>query len=178
MNNLFPKLTFRMMASSFSKLSYSEVRRRLDDHSEVAFRKMNNRQRSYSGFLIDLEQTQCDYSKELAAIQAPALIMHSQNDSSVPLCHPENAKTLIPHSEVCLLDSWGRLLWIGKHSAEYDQALVSFYRVSTASGHHTFIRLLSMKSFDCFGKIVVAITSYRAYTTISCNNTLLNIHRN
>lgn len=126
MNNLFPKLTFRMMASSFSKLSYSEVQKRLDDHYADAFRRMNNRQRSYSGFFIDLEQSQCDYSKELAAIQAPTLIMHSQNDSSVPLSHPENAKALIPHSELCLLDSWGHLLWIGKHSAEYDQALVSF----------------------------------------------------
>lgn len=126
MNNLFPKLTFRMMAASFSLLPYSEVRMRLDDQYADAFRRMNNRQRSYSGFFIDLEQTQYDYSKELAAIQAPTLIMHSLNDSSVPLSHPENAKASIPHSEVCLLDSWGHLLWIGKHSAEYDHALVSF----------------------------------------------------
>ncbi|QYR19223.1 alpha/beta hydrolase [Paenibacillus sp. sptzw28] len=126
MNNLMPKLTFRMMASSFSKLPYSEVRKRLDYHSTEAFRKMNNRQRSYSGFLIDLEQTQRDYSKELAAIQTPTLIMHSQNDSAVPLSHLENAKALIPLSEVFILDSWGHLIWIGKHAAEYDNALISF----------------------------------------------------
>lgn len=102
MNNLFPELTFRMLASSFSNLPYSEVRKRLDDHFAEAFRKMNNRQRSYSGFLIDLEQTQRDYSKELAAIQAQTFIMHSQNDNLVPLSHPENAKALIPKSEVCM----------------------------------------------------------------------------
>lgn len=126
MNNLLPKLTFRMMASSFSKLPYSEVQKRLDDHCAEEFRKMNNRQRSYSGFFIDLEQTQRDYFKELAAIQAPTLIMHSQNDRLVSLSHPENANALIPQSEVFILDSWGHLIWIGKHAAEYDNALISF----------------------------------------------------
>ncbi len=66
------------------------------------------------------------YGNGLTAIQAPTLIMHSQNDGSVPLSHPENAKALIPRSELCILDSWGHLLWIGKHAAEYDDALVSF----------------------------------------------------
>ncbi|WP_274363537.1 alpha/beta fold hydrolase [Paenibacillus thermotolerans] len=126
MNNVLPRFTFRMMASSFSKLPYSEIRKRLDDKSVEAFRQMNNRQRSYSGFFIDLEQTTLDYTKELASIQAPTLIMHSQYDSSVPLSHPENAKALIPRSETCILDSWGHLIWIGKHAAEYDHALISF----------------------------------------------------
>ncbi|MHA6481827.1 alpha/beta fold hydrolase [Paenibacillus sp. strain BS8-2] len=126
MNNIFPKLTFRMMASSFSKIPYSEVRKRIDEQSTEAFLKMNNRQRSYSGFLIDLEQTQCDYTKELTAIQSRTLIMHSWNDSSVSQAHPEHAKALIPESEVCMLDSWGHLIWIGKHAAEFDDALLSF----------------------------------------------------
>ncbi len=126
MNNRMPKLTFRMMASSFSRLPYPEIRKRLDDQSLEAFRKMNNRQRSYSGFMIDLEQTGHDYSKELAAIETPTLIMHSQNDGSVPLSHPENAKQLIPRSELCILDSWGHLIWMGKHAAEYDRALIAF----------------------------------------------------
>ncbi|NOU98613.1 alpha/beta fold hydrolase [Paenibacillus planticolens] len=125
-NSLLPRLTFRMMVSSFSKLPYSEVRKRIDAQAVEAFCKMNNRQRSYSVFFIDLEQTQRDYSTELAAIQAPTLIMHSQNDSSVSLIHPENAKALIPNSEICMLDSWGHLIWIGKHAAEYDNALISF----------------------------------------------------
>ncbi|RCW49183.1 alpha/beta fold hydrolase [Paenibacillus prosopidis] len=47
MNTLMPKPTFRMMVSSFSKLPFSEVRKRLDDHSTEALCKMNNRQRSY-----------------------------------------------------------------------------------------------------------------------------------
>ncbi|WP_246245884.1 alpha/beta fold hydrolase [Paenibacillus lemnae] len=126
MNNLLPKLTFRMMASSFSKLPYREISKRLDSQSSVMFRAMNNRQRSCSGFLIDLEQCQQDYSRELASIQAPILVMHSQNDSSVPLSHPNHVKALQPHSQICILDSWGHLIWIGKHAAEYDNALITF----------------------------------------------------
>jgi Predicted hydrolases or acyltransferases (alpha/beta hydrolase superfamily) len=126
MSNLFPNLTFKMMYTSFSTLPFTEVRKRLDGNHAEDLRKMNNRQRSYSGFLIDLEQTQKDYSTELAAITAPTLIMHSQNDGSVPLSHPEYVKKLIPNAEMLLLDSWGHLIWIGKHASEYDEGLISF----------------------------------------------------
>ncbi|MFD1130593.1 alpha/beta fold hydrolase [Paenibacillus provencensis] len=133
LNNLLPKLTFRMMSTSFSKLSYSEVQKRLDNHYLEEFRKMNNRQRSYSGFLIDLEQTQCEYSSEMKTIQAPTLIMHSKNDNSVAISHPQIAKTMIPQSELFILDSWGHLIWIGKHAVEYDHALISFLSRSSYS---------------------------------------------
>ncbi|CAM3959771.1 alpha/beta hydrolase [Cohnella lubricantis] len=126
MNNAMPKLTLRMMASSFSSLPYSEIREHLDDQAFELFRRMNNRQRSYAGFSIDLVQTQEDYAAELSAIQAPTFIMHSRFDRSVPLSHPEHANRLIPRSETCILDSWGHLIWIGRHAAEYDNALLAF----------------------------------------------------
>lgn len=127
-SNLFPKLMFRLMASSFSNLPYSEVKQRIDKTAIEEFRKMNNRQRSHSGFLIDLKHTQHDYSKEMANIQAPTLIMHSKNDRTVPLSHAEYAKAYIPQAEQCILDSWGHLIWIGKHAVEYDDALVLFLK--------------------------------------------------
>ncbi|MEK5059205.1 alpha/beta hydrolase [Paenibacillus sp. FSL H7-0326] len=133
LTNLLPKLTFRMMASSFSTLPYSEVKKRLDHGYIEQFRKMNNRQRSYSGFLIDLEQNQCEYFAQMRLIQAPTLIMHSNHDSSVPISHPQTARELIPHSEMCILDSWGHLIWIGKHAAEYDDALISFLTRSSSN---------------------------------------------
>jgi pimeloyl-ACP methyl ester carboxylesterase len=126
MNNLMPYLTFRMMLSSFSKLPFTAVRGKLDDHYAEEFRKMNNRQRSYSGFFIDLEQTQKDYTTELIRITAPTLIMHSKNDSVVPLTHVEHAKRYIPNAEMVVLDSWGHLIWIGKHALDFDERLVSF----------------------------------------------------
>lgn len=126
MSNLFPKLTCRLMAPSFSKLPFSQIKEQMNGYFIEEFRKMNNRQRSYSGFMIDLEQTQQDYSEELAAIQAPTLIMHSKNDKLVSISHPENAKAKVPQSEAVILDSWGHLIWLGKHAAEYNNALISF----------------------------------------------------
>jgi pimeloyl-ACP methyl ester carboxylesterase len=130
MNNLLPHLAFRLMLSSFSKLSFSQVRERLGDRYDEDFRRMNNRQRSYSGFLIDLEETQKDYTTELIKITAPTLIMQSKNDSAVSLSHAEYVKSHMPDAELFVLDSWGHLIWIGKHAHEYDQKLLSFL-----SGH-------------------------------------------
>ncbi|WP_258171312.1 squalene/phytoene synthase family protein [Paenibacillus sp. R14(2021)] len=53
MSNLFPKFIFKQMASSFSKLTYSEVLTYIKDDDINKFRKMNNRQRSGYGFIID-----------------------------------------------------------------------------------------------------------------------------
>jgi len=54
------------------------------------------------------------------------VVMHSLNDNSVPLSHPNHVKALQPQAQMCILDSWGHLIWIGKHAAEYDDALVHF----------------------------------------------------
>ncbi|SFF05315.1 Pimeloyl-ACP methyl ester carboxylesterase [Paenibacillus algorifonticola] len=126
MNNLLPRLMFRMLLSSFSTLSPAEAYARLDNLAIELFREMNNRQRSHKGFLIDLEQTQKDYTRELCSIKAPTLIMHSKNDRSVAPSHAEYAKAHIVHSEAFILDSWGHLIWIGKHAAEFDRKQIAF----------------------------------------------------
>lgn len=46
LNNILPRLTFRMMFSSFSKLRYHDIRELIDEQTIEEFRKMNNRQRS------------------------------------------------------------------------------------------------------------------------------------
>ncbi len=125
-NNILPRTTFKLMLPSFSKLRFSEIRERLDEKSLEEFRKMNNRQRSYSGFLIDLEQSQTDYTNELRSIRAPTLIQHSKNDSVVPLTHVEQAQSCIPHAEANVLDSWGHLIWIGQHARHFDERLLHF----------------------------------------------------
>lgn len=104
-NNILPRTTFKLMLPSFSKLRFSEIRERLDEKSLEEFRKMNNRQRSYSGFLIDLEQSQTDYTNELRSIRAPTLVQRSKNDSVVPLTHVEQAQSCILHAEANVLDS-------------------------------------------------------------------------
>ncbi|WP_353049468.1 alpha/beta hydrolase [Paenibacillus sp. ISL-20] len=104
-NNILPQTTFKLMLPSFSKLRFSEIRER---------------------FLIDLEQSQTDYTNELRSIRTPTLIQHSKNDSVVPLTHVEQAQSCIPHAEANVLDSWGHLIWIGQHARHFDEKLLHF----------------------------------------------------
>ena len=53
LSNRFPKFMFKQMASSFSKLPYTEVAPQINIVDIDMFRKMNNRQRSGHGFMID-----------------------------------------------------------------------------------------------------------------------------
>ncbi|WP_341279640.1 alpha/beta hydrolase [Paenibacillus sp. FSL H8-0537] len=126
MNNLLPRLMLRMSFFVFSTLSPAEAYARLDNLAVELFREMNNRQRSNYGFMIDLEQTQKDYTRELGSIKAPTLIMHSKNDRSVTPSHAKNAKAHIVHSEAFILDAWGHLIWIGKHAAEFERKQIAF----------------------------------------------------
>lgn len=126
MNNMMPYLTFRMTFSSFTTLRFQDIREVIDKQTIEDFRRMNNRQRSYSGFLIDMEQTQADYTNELKCILAPTLIQHSKNDRLVSLHHAEHAERFIPHAEVDIQDSWGHLIWIGKQSCSFNERLLHF----------------------------------------------------
>lgn len=67
-----------------------------------AFRKMNSRQRSGEGFLIDLSQTAAVSLKDLQAIICPVLIMQSVYDGLVDLSHAHHAKsTFVALLSVC-----------------------------------------------------------------------------
>lgn len=92
---------------------------------------MNNRQRSGDGFFIDLVQINEVSTDNLQAISCPTLIMHSKHDGSVPLEHPYHAHEKIPTSELCLLDTWGHLIWLGKSSNETDDILIKFLKAHT-----------------------------------------------
>ncbi|MFC3886244.1 alpha/beta fold hydrolase [Bacillus songklensis] len=126
MNNQFPHYMFKQMISSFSKLPHDEVVSKMKEDDIEEIRKMNNRQRSGYGFLIDLLQTSKITSDDLQAITCPTLIMHSQYDGAVPLEHAYYASKLIPRSELFLLNSWGHLIWLGKEAEELDKKLLDF----------------------------------------------------
>ncbi|SOC11047.1 pimeloyl-ACP methyl ester carboxylesterase [Ureibacillus xyleni] len=126
LSNLLPKFIFKQMASSFSKLPYSQIVTNIDNHDLVAFRKMNNRQRSGSGFLIDLSQTALFSMANLNPIECPTLIVHSKNDSSVPIEHAYYAQKSMKNSKLCILDTWGHLIWLGKGSNQVHDELLKF----------------------------------------------------
>ncbi|MBU7592945.1 alpha/beta fold hydrolase [Metabacillus halosaccharovorans] len=126
MNNVFPRFIFKQMFPSFSTLTFRQAKDKLDMKDIDAIRKMNNRQRSGEGFLIDLVQINEVTIDTLQAVKCPTFIMHSKNDGSVPLEHPNLAYENISLSKLHLLDTWGHLIWLGKSSEETDSSLINF----------------------------------------------------
>lgn len=134
MSNRFPNFMFKQMFPSFSKLSYKQIKEKMMDDDIEEIRKMNNRQRSGYGFLIDLLQTKEITMKDLNAISTPTLIMHSKHDGAVSLEHAHYAHQQILDSELCILESWGHLIWLGERAEDVDRKLIDFLtRYSNAS---------------------------------------------
>jgi pimeloyl-ACP methyl ester carboxylesterase len=133
MSNLFPKFIFKQMLSSFSHLKGNEIWSHIDKSDIESFKKMNNRQRSGSGFLMDIKQTNEIKKEHLEAIRCPVLILHSKNDSAVSVEHANHAAKHISQAKLELLDSWGHLIWIGKGSEEMNKKLIDFLYVQTNS---------------------------------------------
>src|SRR5699024_8048990 len=125
-SNRFPKFMFKQMVSSFSSLSYEEIKAKMDNSDIEEIRKMNNRQRSRNGFLLDLAQTKEISTEDLQKISSPTFIMHSKYDGAVPLEHASYAHQQIRNSNLCLLDVWGHLIWLGDGAAEASELLVDF----------------------------------------------------
>ncbi|QCR34119.1 alpha/beta fold hydrolase [Lysinibacillus sp. SGAir0095] len=126
MNNKFPSFIFKQMFPSFSSLNYKEAKEKIAEWDTEEIRKMNNRQRSGYGFLIDLQQVNDLTVDDLESVACPTLIMHSKFDGSVPLDHAYFAHESISSSELCLLDTWGHLIWLGTSSYKTNEAAVKF----------------------------------------------------
>ncbi|YCA46336.1 alpha/beta hydrolase (plasmid) [Bacillus sp. JZ8] len=126
LNNCFPTFTFKRFIPSFSKLSSNDVMLQIDKENIESVRRMNNHYRSRHGFLIDLIQVNELSPTTLQAVTCPTLIMHSKNDNAVPLEHAYVAHSQINQSELCLLDSWGHLIWLGDKAKEVNKKVVSF----------------------------------------------------
>lgn len=133
MNTLFPAFLLSSMIPSFSKLPKEKVLPKISVADRRKFKSMIALQRSGHGFLIDLLHTSQDADSELAAIKCPALIMHSVHDSSVSVDHARHAHRIIPNSQLCELDLWGHLIWIGTGADEMNRQLFSFLK--TANDH-------------------------------------------
>src|SRR5699024_11165422 len=128
MSNGFPEVMFKQMSASLSTLSNEEISARMRDEDIVEVRRMNNRQRSRYGFLMDLMQTNVITKADLQRISVPTLIMHSKCDGAVPLAHAYDAHQHISGSRLCLLDVWGHLIWLGKGSRDVPEIMTDFLK--------------------------------------------------
>lgn len=95
-------------------------------HDLEQFGCMLNRQRSGSGFMMDLQQTRSIKISDLLAIKCPTMILHSEHDSAVSIEHAYYAHENIPNAKLCVLDTWGHLIWLGKGSEKLYDVLLDF----------------------------------------------------
>jgi len=110
-SGIFPNMIAKSFYPQFSKNPAHKLKK--DDIQElISTMKQYN---SKTGFINDIDQNIND--EILAKIKCPTLIIHSENDNSVLLEHPENANKMIKKSRVEILQNeWGHLFWIGTDS--------------------------------------------------------------
>ncbi|ETT32948.1 alpha/beta hydrolase [Paenibacillus sp. FSL P4-0338] len=126
----FPNFILKQMVPSFSSLPVSQVMQQFTQEDVKQFAAMNQRQRSGHGFMLDLEQLAWFEPSGLPAILCPTLIIHSKYDQAVLPAHAYAAFELIPQAELCLFESWGHLIWLGKDADTMNRKLIDFLNIT------------------------------------------------
>ena len=110
-SSIFPNMIAKSFYSQFSKNPVHKLKKE-DVQELISTMKHYN---SKKGFLNDIDQ--CINDEIIAKIKCPTLIIHSRNDNSVSLEHPEYANKMIEKSRIEILENeWGHLFWIGTDS--------------------------------------------------------------
>jgi pimeloyl-ACP methyl ester carboxylesterase len=121
---LFPSLTIKSLVKELTILDIAEVMKRMSPDDLAFIKHMIRTFQSGTGFMNDIEHTVND----LTGITAPALVMYSPNDKSVP---PRNAKRVAAEVAACELyevPSDTHLIWIGRYANDVWQKRLSFLR--------------------------------------------------
>ncbi|SER70265.1 alpha/beta fold hydrolase [Salisediminibacterium halotolerans] len=125
-NKRFPDGLFRQMIPAFSTLDDHTASSVMTENDIAYFQQMMARQRSSSGFFLDLAHNR-ELTKEMAErVTAPTLILHSRYDASVNKAHAEYAKELIPHADLVMLNSWGHLIMLGTDAEAARETWLAF----------------------------------------------------
>lgn len=125
MVRLFSKIAPQMIARSFFPQFSKKPLHTLKDQDVKDLMSAMKHYHSGRGFLNDIGQTIHDSA--LLKIKCPTLIIHSRNDSSVPIGHALHADSLIENSKLLELDNeWGHLIWIGSDSITPTEQLTGF----------------------------------------------------
>ncbi|BFP42228.1 hypothetical protein FGF1_30730 [Flavobacteriaceae bacterium GF1] len=103
----------RSFYPQFSKLPIGKLEKEAIQELIFALSHYNSGQ----GFLNDIRQNLT--TSVLGKVKCPTLVIHSENDNSVPLSHAEHAHEMIANSRLEILkNTWGHLFWIGADSKE------------------------------------------------------------
>ncbi|MCP3760957.1 alpha/beta hydrolase [Domibacillus sp. A3M-37] len=132
--NASPRLSFKPMFSSLSTLSYDEAKHLIWEEDIEAIRKMNNRQRSGKGFLMDLDNSAAVTESDLKRIKCLTLIQASINDRSVSNAHAYFANLHIPSTTLKFYNTWGHLIWLGEGSTQVGDDVIAFLQAYNERG--------------------------------------------
>lgn len=121
LSNYFPNLIAKGFYLQFSKKRPYVLNK--EDVIEVI--SAMKHYRSKEGFVNDVNQTIDE--ETLAKMTCPTLIIHSEQDNSVPLEHAEHAHSFIKNSKIEILQNqWGHLFWIGSDSKKSIEKTIEF----------------------------------------------------
>ena len=134
LGNVSPRLSFKPLFSSLSTLSYDEAKHLIWEEDVEEIRKMNNRQRSGKGFLMDLANSAAVTEADLTRIKCPTLIQASINDRSVSNAHAYFANLHIPFTTLKFYNTWGHLIWLGEGSVQVGDDVIAFLQAHNESG--------------------------------------------
>lgn len=127
-----PRPTLRALVQELTTLPADEVLARMSP-SDLAFvRAMLSTSRSGEGFLLDLEHT----AERIDDIAAPALVLFSSHDASVPPAHALRAARELPHCELVEVQADSHLIWIGPQSEEVWRRRLAFLVTETETSPH------------------------------------------
>jgi len=122
-SSIFPNMIAKNFYPQFSKNPVHKLKK-VDIKELVSTMKFYN---SKMGFLNDIDQNIND--EIITKIKCPTLIIHSENDSSVPLEHAKYSNQMITSSKIEILQNdWGHLFWIGADSKSSIEKTIEFIK--------------------------------------------------
>lgn len=122
-SRVFPNMIAKSFYPQFSNNPIHKLKKN-DVKELISAMKHYN---SKTGFLNDIDQN--INNEIITKIKCPTLIIHSENDNSVLLEHPEYANKMIKNSKLEILQNeWGHMFWIGTDSKNSIEKIIEFIK--------------------------------------------------
>ena len=125
-SGLAPRRMARQTLAIFSSHDPEDAMKQLPAEDIAAIRRFYQGRSSRQEALNDL--THSVGAELLQKVSAPALVVHSREDASIPFSHAEWSLQHIPDAELCESGFTGHFFWIGPDYQEICRRLVAFLK--------------------------------------------------
>ncbi|MBI4181306.1 MAG: alpha/beta hydrolase [Chloroflexi bacterium] len=118
----FPQTMLKFMLGSLSTKPPDEALHTIRDKQRTAMIQVFKQMRSGHGFLNDIHYRICN----VESISVPTLILHSKNDGSVDLSHPQYLAEHIQGSTLFLSEAENHMFWYSDYYSEIRNEMKRF----------------------------------------------------